>query len=134
MVVLSYRYCKFLLAGVFFTLAGPSLFVVLASKLAPGLASFFSEILIHCLRYFSHSRFIFREIKVRGIRTYLSAAVPLSLLNILLAMSLTGLIGKINMAIILGIIGSTGGYFWSKVCYQYDLSSKIRESRNKCHD
>jgi putative flippase GtrA len=134
MLVLSYRYYKFLLAGLFFTLAGPSLFVVLASQLPPGLASFFSEILIHCLRYFSHSRFIFSENKVRGVRTYLSAAVPLSLLNILLAMSLTGLIGKIKMAILLGIIGSTGGYFWSKACYQYDLSAKIRGSRKKCHD
>ena len=129
MVVLSYRYCKFLLAGIFFTLAGPSLFVVLASQLAPGLASFFSEIIIHCLRYFSHSRFIFSENKSRGIRTYLSAAVPLSLLNICLAMSLTGLIGKINMAIVLGVLGSTGGYLWSKICYRYDLSAKIRESR-----
>ena len=134
MAVFSYRYCKFLLAGVFFTLAGPSLFVILASQLAPGLASFFSEILIHCLRYFSHSRFIFSDNKVRGIRTYLSAAVPLSLLNIFLAITLTGLIGKINMAILLGLLGSTGGYLWSNVCYQYDLSAKIRESRNKSHD
>ena len=119
-------YLRFLFAGVFFTILGPFLFLLISVSLAPVFASLLVECLVHCFRYFIYSRYVFFSDRSDGVRTYISAALPVALLNIGLVAAFVGTVGRLNMAIVLGLVGASAGYFWTKICYRYDLSSRLR--------
>jgi hypothetical protein len=120
-------YLRFLLTGVFFTIFGPFLFLLISVSLAPVLTSVLVECLVHCFRYFVYSRYVFVGHRSDGVRTYISAALPVALLNIGFVAAFVGTVGRLNMAIVLGLFGASAGYFWTKICYRYDLSSRLRD-------
>lgn len=121
----SRQYTRFLLAGALFTLAGPSLFYLIALIGTPVLASFLTEIGMHSARCIVYNRFVFSSAGT-GIRTYLTAAVPISLINLGLVFVLQYHIPLWQIAGIIGLQGATIGYLWSQFCYRYDLSSRLR--------
>jgi len=121
----SRQYARFLLTGVAFTLAGPGFFYILALSMAPLLASFLTEISMHSARCMIYNRFVFSSAGTR-IRTYLTAAVPMSLINLGLVFVLQHYFPLWQIACIIGLQGATIGYLWSRFCYRYDLSSRLR--------
>lgn len=121
----SPQYARFLLTGAAFTLAGPALFYVMALQLAPLLASFLTEISMHSARCVIYNRFVFSSAG-SGIRTYLTAAVPLSLINFGLVFVLQHHWPLWQIAVLIGLQGATLGYLWSRFCYRYDLSARLR--------
>lgn len=122
---ISPQYARFLLTGAVFTLAGPALFYGMALNLAPLLASLLTEISMHSARCVLYNRFVFSSAG-SGIRTYLTAAVPLSLINFGLVFFLQRLLPLWQIAVLIGLQGATLGYLWSRVCYRYDLSARLR--------
>ena len=122
---LSLQYTRFLLTGVAFTLAGPALFYAIALVIAPLLASFLTEISMHSVRCIVYNRYVFSSAGT-GIRTYLTAAVPLSLVNFSLVFALQHMLPLWQIAVLIGMQGATLGYLWSRFCYRYDLSSRLR--------
>lgn len=121
----SFEYARFLITGAAFTMAGPGLFYILALNLAPLLASFLTEIGMHTVRCIVYNRYVFSSAST-GIRTYLMAAVPLSLINFGLVILSQNILPLWQIAVWIGIQGATGGYLWSRFCYRYDLSARLR--------
>ncbi len=121
----SRQYARFLLTGAAFTLAGPSLFYLMALGMAPLLSSFLTEISMHSARCIVYNRFVFSS-EGTGIRTYLTAAVPISLINLGLVFVLQQHFPLWHIACIIGFQGATIGYLWSRFCYRYNLSSRLR--------
>ena len=123
--LISRQYVRFLLTGAAFTLAGPGLFYVMALNMAPMLASFLTEISMHSVRCIIYNRFVFSSAGT-GIRTYLTAAVPLSLFNLALVFFFQKNLPLWQLALLIGLQSATLGYLWSRWCYRYDLSSRLR--------
>ncbi|MFN7630727.1 MAG: hypothetical protein ACK5Q7_06505 [Cyanobacteriota bacterium] len=122
---ISPQYARFLLTGAAFTLAGPALFFVLALLWPPLLASVLTELSMHSLRCVVYNMFVFASAG-SGIRTYLTAAVPMSLVNFGLVYFLQDILPLWQLAFLIGVQGATIGYFWSRLCYRYDLSARLR--------
>jgi hypothetical protein len=122
---LSPQYFRFLLTGAVFTLSGPSLFYLLAKSLPPVLASAIVEVSMHSIRCLVYNRFVFSS-GGTGVRTYLTAAVPLSLFNLALVFFAQKYLPLWQLALLIGLQSATLGYLWSKLCYRYDLSSRFR--------
>ncbi|MEY4353978.1 MAG: hypothetical protein RLZZ609_2219 [Cyanobacteriota bacterium] len=122
---LSPQYLRFLLTGVVFTISGPSLFYFVALSLPPLLASFIVEVVMHSIRCLVYNRFVFSS-GGSGVRTYLTAAVPISLFNLGLVFFLQKTLQLWQLALLIGLLSATLGYMWSKLCYRYDLSSRFR--------
>jgi hypothetical protein len=122
---LSPQYLRFLLTGVVFTLTGPTLFYLVAQILTPLLASLLVEISMHSMRCLVYNRFVFSS-KGTGIRTYLTAAVPLSLFNLAIVFLFENSLPLWQLALSIGFLSATLGYAWSRLCYRYDLSSRCR--------
>jgi hypothetical protein len=123
----SRTYPRFLLAGVFFTLAGPSFFILAAKLMAPVLASILCEISMHTVRCLVYNRIVFTSLG-GGVRTYLSAAIPTSLLNIGLVYCLQSHLPSWQIGLLIGLQSSTIGYLWSRACYRYNVSLRLRNS------
>lgn len=87
-----------------------------------------TEVSMHSLRSIVYNRFVFTTAD-SGLRTYLTAAVPLSLLNMGLVFFLRGHLYLWQMAVYIGFQNATVGYLWSRVCYRYDISSRLRARR-----
>lgn len=122
---LSPEYLKFLLVGIFFTITGPLLFVLLARFMRPWNASLVTEIAMHSLRCIAYNSFVF-SLRPSGPITYLTAAVPVSLLNIAMVALLQDKIAVIWLSLIIAGQGATLGFLWSKLCYNYNLSARLR--------
>jgi putative flippase GtrA len=122
----SHSYARFLLVGALFTLAGPSLFLLASKFMVAWLASLLAEVTMHTFRCILYNRFVFSSLGAGGIRTYLTAAVPTSLLNVLLVVICQAKLPTWQIAILIAIQSSTIGYLWSRGCYAFNLSSRAR--------
>jgi hypothetical protein len=117
-----------MLAGAFFTLAGPALFIFLARIAAPVIASVTSEVSMHSIRCVIYNRFVFTGAQ-SGVLTYLTAAIPASLLNVCLVYYLQSSLVSWQIAIVIALQSATLGYLWSRACYSFNLSLRIRTKR-----
>lgn len=125
LIPFSPQYLRFLLVGAAFTLAGPALFYVIALQILPVFASLLAEVTMHSMRCLVYNRFVFAS-SGSGVRTYLTAAVPLSVINLCLVSLLQNHVPLWLIACVIGLQGATIGYFWSRICYRYDLSARLR--------
>ena len=117
------QYTRFFIAGIFFTIFGPSLFIILSLIIEIILASILSEMIIHSLRYKVYKYFVFNKKKSTPL-TYISSIAPISLSNILIVISLKNILNPIYIAIINTFISATIGYLWSKYCFKYIQKSQ----------
>ncbi len=113
---------RYLFSGCFFTILGPSLFLLISFSLSVHLSIIISEFCLHSLRFFVITRWIFKyKINKKSLRSYLKASIPLSALNFILVSFLSMFIEKVFVAIIIGLFSATIGFLWTR--YSYKTSS-----------
>lgn len=129
MTRISSQYLRFLVVGALFTVSGPSVFLLLVKLFTPWIASLISELCLHSIRFAVYNRFLFGT-RMTGVRTYISAAMPMMLLNSGLVFILQTRVPIIWITLLIAINAASIGYWWTKACYKYDVSSRYaRRSR-----
>lgn len=121
----SPEYLRFLFVGGIFTIAGPVLFVFLSSFFRPWSASLVTEISMHSLRCIAYNYFVF-SLRPSGLMTYLTASIPVSMLNVGIVVFLQDKTSVLLLSLIIAGQGATLGFVWSKICYRYNLSARLR--------
>ena len=110
---------RYIFSGIFFTLLGPSFFILLASYIQPKIAITISEILVNLLRFNIITRWVFHSrINKNSIYAYLKATIPLSFCNFTLVSFLVPVFGNVIVALLVTIFSATVGFAWNKICYR----------------
>ena len=110
---------RYIFSGIFFTIVGPSLFLLLAKYISPRIAILIADILIHTLRFNIITRWVFRSrINKKSIYSYLKATVPISIANFIMVSLLVPLFGNLIVATLVAIFSATVGFIWNKFCYR----------------
>ena len=109
---------RYIISGSFFTLVGPSSFILISSFIPAQVAILFSELLINFIRFQVITRWVFKtRVNSKSVRAYIKATMPLFICNFILVSILVPLFGKIMVALIIGIFSATIGFIWNKICY-----------------
>ena len=110
---------RYILSGIFFTIFGPSFFVLLATYIPPKIAILIADLLIHFLRFHVVTRWVFlSRINKNSIYSYLKATIPLSIFNFIIVSLLVPLFGNFIVAILLATFSATIGFVWNRICYE----------------
>ena len=109
---------RYIISGSFFTLVGPSSFILISSFMPAQLGIIVSEVLINCFRFQVITRWVFKSrVNQKTVLAYIKATLPLFICNFVLVSLLVPLFGKIIVAIIIGLFSATIGFIWNKICY-----------------
>ncbi len=110
---------RYILSGFFFTVLGPSFFILLANYISPKIAILITEVCIHILRFNLITRWVFRlRINKKSIYSYFKATIPISISNFILVSLLVPLFGNFVVALIIATFSVTIGFAWNKISYQ----------------
>ena len=117
---------RYLFSGCFFTILGPSLFLLISSSFSLKLSIIFSEFFLHTLRFFVITIWIFKsKINKKSLRSYLKSSIPLFAINYILVSFLSMFLNKIFVAIIIGLFSATLGFLWTRYSYK---TSTVKEN------
>lgn len=109
---------RYIISGIFFTLVAPSLFLLLTTIFNPKLSIVISELFIHIFRFNVITKWVFqKKVNKSSLKAYIQATIPLFLFNFTLVSLLASNIGKLELALILGLFSATAGFVWNKICY-----------------
>lgn len=118
---------RYIASGIFFTITGPSLFILLSSFISPKIAIIFSEIFLHFIRFQIITKWVFQSrINKASMIAYTKATIPLFICNFILVNLLVSILGTIRVAILIATFSATIGFIWNKICYR--KTSKIKKS------
>ena len=110
---------RYIISGCFFTIFAPVLFLFISNYLPSKLSFIISDSIIQVLRFNSLTIWVFKSrINKSSLKAYLKASIPLSLINLILVSTLSPIINRINVAILIGMFSASAGFLWSKFCYR----------------
>ena len=110
---------RYIFSGIFFTLVGPSFFILLTLYIPPKISILIADLLINILRFNVITKWVFNsKINKKSIYAYLKATLPLSSCNFIIVSLLMPLLGKFIVAILIAIFSATVGFAWNQLCYK----------------
>ena len=110
---------RYILSGFFFTVLGPSFFILLATYISPKIAIVIADVCIHILRFNVITRWVFRlRINKKSIYSYFKATIPISISNFILVSLLVPLLGNFVVALLIAAFSATIGFAWNKISYE----------------
>lgn len=111
-------FMRFSLAGLGFTILGPSLFW-LAYPLGPFLAIAVTELSVHILRFFVFKKIVFpvhRGYTVT-VQRYVVSALPVSLAGIATVAVLRDRLDRLSLTFAIALMAVVVGFLWSRFVY-----------------
>ena len=113
------QHFRYLVSGTFFTLLAPLIFLVISTYFPLKISFLISDSLIHLFRFNVITLWVFNSnLSVKSLKAYIKATVPISLINFLFVVLLTGFFNRFLIALIIGVFSALFGFLWNKFCYR----------------